>query len=130
MLGEGVRWRAKRGSDRSTMSQLLQKPYECLTCKQQILLEKIVPLSTRSKKRWNKLKMDGVTPHICHKTAAADQQQQQQQDQQELPKPELEDIRDEIADLKAYIKTLVTEVQLMRQEVRKQQKWLRTNSVR
>jgi hypothetical protein len=99
------------------MSQLLQKPYECLTCKQQILLEKIDPLPAGSKKRWNKLKMDGVTPHICHKTAA--DQQQQQQDQQKLPKPELEDIRDEIADLKAYIKTLVAEVQLMRQEVRK-----------
>ena len=109
--------RAKGGSDGSTMSQLLQKPHECLTCKQQILLEKIDPLPAGSKKRWNKLQMDGVTPHICHKTAA--DQQQQQQDQQKLPKSELEDIRDEIADLKAYIKTLVTQVQLMRQEVRK-----------
>jgi hypothetical protein len=100
------------------MSQLLQKPYECLTCKQQILLEKIDPLPTGSKKCWNKLQMDGVTPHICHKTAA-DQQQQQQDQQQKLPKSELSDLRDEIADLKAYIKTLVTQVQLMRQEVRK-----------
>jgi len=98
------------------MSQLLQNPYECLTCKQQILLEKIDLLPTGSKKCWNKLRMDGVTPHTCHKTAA---DQQQQQDQQKLPKSELEDIRDEIADLKAYIKTLMTQVQLMRQEVRK-----------
>jgi hypothetical protein len=97
------------------MSQLLQNPYECLTCKQQILLEKIDPFPAGSKKRWNKLQIDGVTPHICHKTS---DQQQQQQDQQKLPKSELEDVRDEIADLKAY-ETLVTQVQLMRQEVRK-----------
>ena len=92
------------------MSQLLQKPFDCLTCKQQIKIAKIDNVAPDAKKKWNKFEMDGKTPHICNK------EKNQQQDQQTLPKSELVDVRDEIADLKAYVKTLVTQVQLLRKE--------------
>jgi hypothetical protein len=72
----------------------------------------MIKLQAGSKKRWNKLELDGKTEHVCYKT------NEQQQDQKTLPKSELEDIRDEIADLKAHIKTLVTQMQLMRQELK------------
>jgi peptidoglycan hydrolase CwlO-like protein len=51
--------------------------------------------------------------------AIAQEQEQQQQQQTTLPKSELADLRDEIAELKAYIKTLVTQVQYLRKELGK-----------
>jgi hypothetical protein len=46
-------------------NQLLRKPYDCLGCGQQILLEKIDPLPPGQKKRWNKWEPDGKTEHAC-----------------------------------------------------------------
>lgn len=82
-----------------------------MTCGQQIKIAKIDNAGPNSKKKWDKYELDGKTPHVCKK-----------EKQQQLPKSELADLRDEIADLKAYIKTLVTQVQLLRQEVTKKEK--------
>ena len=49
------------------MSQLLQRPYDCKTCGQQIRLSKIDGAGPDAKKKWNKFEMDGVTVHVCKK---------------------------------------------------------------
>ena len=49
------------------MAQVLQKPYECLTCKQQIRIAKIDNVPAGQKKKWEEYELDGVTLHVCRK---------------------------------------------------------------
>jgi hypothetical protein len=50
------------------MSQVLQKPYDCLGgCGAQIRLAKIEGAGPDAKKKWDKYELDGVTPHVCKK---------------------------------------------------------------
>ena len=63
-------------------SQVLQKPYDCLTCKQQIRIAKIDNVPAGQKKKWEKYELDGVTLHVCRKqpleqSAAKEQPKQQ-----------------------------------------------------
>jgi hypothetical protein len=49
------------------MSQVLQKPYECYGCKQQIRISKIDNVQPGQKKQWLQFEMDGITVHVCKK---------------------------------------------------------------
>jgi hypothetical protein len=106
------------------MSQVLKKPYECLICKQQIRIAKIDNVPPGQKKKWKKYELDGVTLHVCHKQqppeqSAATKEEEKQQPtvliQKEPPTVAIADLADQVAELKSQIKTLVTQLQLMRQ---------------
>ena len=121
------------------MSQLLQKPYECLTCKKQIRISKIDGAGPDAKKRWNKYEVDGNTPHVCSSNSNASRSNEnsitntsnnasneaaplemgRNPDGILVNKSELAELRKEVSELRAYIKTLVTQIQLMRQEMAK-----------
>src|SRR5215207_2460969 len=94
----------------------MEKVYPCLACKQDIRLE-------RKDNHWVKWNLDG-TAHVHPTTTSTtkkkeeqqqvlQQQKQQKQVQQQLPQSELADLQDEVAELKAQIKSLVTQVQLL-----------------
>jgi hypothetical protein len=84
----------------------LEKTFKCLSCDQEIKLER-----KPNNSGWNRFEADGVTSHNCSSSSKKKQQQ--------FPKSELADIHDEVHELRAYIKTLVTQVPLMRQELQK-----------
>jgi hypothetical protein len=102
------------------MSQILQKPYECLTCKQQIKIAKIDNVPPGQKKKWDKFEMDGITPHICRKH----EQQQQQQTPQQQPTGTpvgggTTDVSKEIAAIKAQLLVLVNRLNRIEAELQK-----------
>ena len=82
-------------------SQVFQKPYECLGCKQQIKIAKIDNVLAGQKKKWDKFELDGITPHICKK--------QQSQEQQT-------DVSKEIAAIKAQLLVLVGRLDRLEQQ--------------
>jgi hypothetical protein len=87
------------------MSQLLQKPYDCMTCGQQIRISKIDNVGSDSKKKWNKFELDGKTPHVCRKG------KQQQQPSNDIIK--------EIAAIRAQLLVLVGRLDRLEQELQK-----------
>jgi hypothetical protein len=104
---------------------MLEKVYECLNsnCKAQIKLEK------RADGGWNKFNLDG-SPHTHHprKGGGGGGQRQQQPPEKNfeeenrlvaIDENRLINLEKEVNSLKAYIKTLITQVQLMRQELEK-----------
>ena len=80
------------------MSQILKKPYDCMSCGQQIRIAKIDNPGPDAKKKWDKFEMDGVTPHVCCSNNKPEQRQQQQHF----------DISKEIAAIKAQLLVLVS----------------------
>lgn len=88
-------------------STQLEKTYDCLTCKAPIKLAR-----KEDGTGWEKFNLDG-SPHT-HPAKKVQQQQQQQ-----FQRSELADLQDEVSELKAQIKNLITQVQMMRQELKK-----------
>ncbi len=66
-------------------SQVLQKSYECLTCKKQIRIAKIDNAGPNAKKRWQKYELDGLTAHICFKEEAEESATKETPKQQPSP---------------------------------------------
>jgi hypothetical protein len=99
-------------------SQVLQKPYECLTCKKQIRIAKIDNVPPGQKKKWEKYELDGVTLHVCHKQQP-EQSESTVRIQKEPPTVAIADLADEVSELKSQIKSLVTQIQPLRQELQK-----------
>jgi|ERR687891_77606 hypothetical protein len=97
------------------MSQVLQKPYECYGCKQQIRISKIDNVQPGQKKQWLQFEMDGITPHNCK----PQQQSQQQQQTRFEQRSELAAIQKELAANTALLKTLISQVQYLRKELGK-----------
>ena len=100
------------------MSQLLQNPYDCKTCGQQIRLSRIEGAGPDSKKKWNKFEMDGVTVHVCKKK----QQEQEQQPPPVLTKTTSSSTIDpskEIAAIKAQLLVLVSRLDRLEKELQK-----------
>jgi nucleotidyltransferase/DNA polymerase involved in DNA repair len=93
----------------------LEKKFDCMQCHAPIKLER-----DQKNNKWIRYELDGKTEHKCNKKQQ--QPQQQYQNQQTLPRSELADVQDEVAGLEALIKTLVSQVQLLRQEVQQQKK--------
>src|SRR5919108_5984992 len=86
-------------------SQVLKKPYECLTCKQQIRISKIDNASApNSKKKWDKFELDGVTPHVCSKLTKQPEQQEQKEQQLDVSN----DLSKEVAAIKAQLLVLAS----------------------
>lgn len=115
---------AEAGGVKSLMA-MLDKTYECLNpdCKAKIKLEK------RPDGGWNKFNLDN-TPHVHPKGGSQQQQQQasrssdsptqqqQNNNQQTLPpRNEIADLRDELNEVRALIKTAITQIQLARREI-------------
>jgi hypothetical protein len=93
-------------------SQVLQKPYECLTCKQQIRIAKIDNVPEGQKKKWKKYELDGVTLHVCRKQPeqlAATKGKQQSVVSNDLSK--------EVAAIKAQLLLLVSKLDRIEQEM-------------
>ena len=63
----------------------------------------------------------GVILHICHKQQPSPEQSESSAAliQKEPPTVAIADLADEIAELKLQIKSLITQMQLMRQELQK-----------
>jgi chromosome segregation ATPase len=107
----------------------LEKVYPCLTCGQDIKLE-------RKDNRWLRWNLDG-TVHIdpkkktttsttttTTKQEAPPQQQQHQQQKFLQDENRLLNLEKDLSSLKGYVRSLVTQVQLLRQEVDKIRKCL------
>lgn len=108
------------------MSQVLQRPYDCKICGQQIRLSKIDNVSPDAKKKWNKFELDGVTVHVCSI------KKQQQQSPPPIPPPQQQpsvssettstDASKEIAaverieQLERKIDTLIAQIQMLRSD--------------
>jgi hypothetical protein len=90
------------------MSQLLQKPYDCMTCGQQIKIAKIDNPGPDAKKKWEKYDMDGKTPHVCRRK---NQQRQQQSSNNDVSK--------EIAAIRAQLLVLIGRLDRLEQELQK-----------
>lgn len=113
-------------------SQILQKPYDCMTCGQQIKISKIDGAGPDAKKKWNRYEMDGVTPDVCNKEKKQQQQQQDQQQQRyfvaeekrlvNLDENRLVNIEKTLASLKTDVRSLIMQMQLLRQELDKLKK--------
>jgi hypothetical protein len=100
------------------MSQLLQKPYDCMTCGQQIKISKIDNVSPDAKKKWNKFELDGVTPHVCSKQKKDEQQQEQPLVQQQQLSSNINNkLSKEIAAIKAQLLDLVSRLDRLEQEL-------------
>lgn len=99
------------------MAQVLEKPYECHTCKKQIRISKIDGAGPNAKRQWNRFEMDGVTPHKCQ------QQQQPQAQPQQLPTTAMTEkpleIMKEIQAIKAHLLGLVSRLDRLEQELQK-----------
>jgi hypothetical protein len=85
----------------------MQKTFPCLTCKQEIKLERKADNSG-----WNKYNLDGTE----HKHESKKQQYQHQQEQK------IEELTSEISELKDEVKNLVAAVQFLRMEFAKEMK--------
>jgi hypothetical protein len=101
------------------VAQVIQKPYECLTCKQQIRISKIDNVPQGQKKKWYKYEMDGVTPHICRKP---DQQQEQPLVQHQASNSNYHNLSKEIAATKAHLLLLVGRLDRIEQEIKSHEK--------
>jgi hypothetical protein len=95
------------------MSQqvVLQKPYDCLSCHAQIRLAKIDGAGPEAKKRWNKLELDGVTPHTCNKKAQPEEKEEQKQQSEDLSKT--------VSEIKAQLQVMVTKLETLERELEK-----------
>jgi flagellar capping protein FliD len=97
------------------MAQVIQKPYECLGCKQQIRISKIENVAPGQKKKWDKFELDGITPHVCHKPNQ--QQEQPLVQQQQLSSNINNKLSKEIAAIKAQLLDLVSRLDRLEQEL-------------
>jgi|ERR671919_772154 hypothetical protein len=94
--------------------QQQRKFVSCRKCQQPITFDnahksqsgKFIPLQT-----------DSIGQLQAHQCPNREKQQQQQPQQQQFSRSELADLQDEITELKAHVKSLITQVQLMRQEL-------------
>ncbi len=106
--------------------------------KKQIRISKIDNAGPNAEKKWNKYEIDGVTPHVCSTISnnatsnnnstdnATTLKERQDRDgttfqEQKLihRSEELDEIRKEVGILNTLLRTLVNQVQLMRQELSK-----------
>jgi hypothetical protein len=88
------------------MSQLLQKPFTCFGCNKQVKLQR-----SDDNTKWLKFEEDGVTVHQCDKKQKAILRRQQQEQRDAV-------IRDELAEVKAQLKLVLTQLQMLREEVK------------
>lgn len=95
------------------MSQVLQKPYECFGCKQQIRISKIDNVPPGQKKKWIQYELDGVTEHKCQ-----GKQQQPPQQPPRQPTTTTTDLSKEVATIKAHLQGLVSRLERIEQELR------------
>ena len=93
------------------MAQVLRKEYTCFNCKKNILISKVH--DPNSKKRWEQWELDSVTPHNCSNKGGRGEKPQ---DQKTLPRSELANLEKEIASLKADVKSLTYQIQMLRKE--------------
>ena len=78
-------------------SQQLDKTYPCLTCKQEIKLAR-----KEDNTGWDKFNLDG-SPHVHPPKGGKNQQQ-------------VQTLSDEVGELKAQIKILISQIQMLRSE--------------
>jgi|SRR5215216_580175 len=91
----------------------MQKTFDCLTCSTPIKLER-----DQVNNKWKRYELDGVTEHKCQRKKIQPQQQQPAIiTPKESPNATLDDIAEEIYELKATIKVLISQVEKMRQEL-------------
>jgi hypothetical protein len=106
------------------MAQVLRKEYTCFNCKKNILISKVD--DPNSKKRWEQWELDSVTPHKCKRQQQPQQQQQryfiEEKQLANLDENRLVNIEKTLAALKTDIRSLITQMQLLRQEVDKLKK--------
>jgi hypothetical protein len=95
-------------------SQVLQKPYECLTCKKQIRIAKIDNVPAGQKKKWEKYELDGVTLHVCHKPQPPEQSATKEQPKQQPVVSN--DLSKEIAAIKAQLLLLISRLDRIEQQ--------------
>jgi hypothetical protein len=93
------------------MSQILQKPYDCMTCGQQIRIAKIDNAGPDAKKKWHKFELDGKTPHVCSKPP-----HQQQPPVQRQPRNSNNNLSKEIAAIKAQLLLLISRLDRIEQQ--------------
>jgi len=86
------------------MSQLLQKPFTCFGCNKQVKLQR-----SEDDTKWIKYEEDGVTIHRCDKQQRANLRRQQREQREA-------EIRDELSDVKAQLKLVLTQIQQLREE--------------
>jgi hypothetical protein len=104
------------------MAQVLEKPFECLGCGNQIRISKIDNAPADQKKKWLRFELDGKTEHVCHGNKKAQQQQtqanqltlQQQHQQQPQEQQPTTTLAETIARLESKMDVLLTEVRILR----------------
>ena len=103
------------------MAQVLAKEYECLTCHEPIKIAKLDNVPPGQKRKWERFETDGVTPYQCKK-------QEQDERQEPIPKPPMQqvdsgpqiaELTKQVSDLKETINLLISQIQMLRSELKK-----------
>lgn len=96
------------------MSQILKKPYDYMSCGQQIRIAKIDNPGPDAKKKWEKFEVDGITLHLCHKPNP----HQERLPIQRQPSNNSNNLSKEIASIKSQLLDLVSRLDRLEQELR------------
>jgi hypothetical protein len=101
----------------------MQKTFQCLNCKASIKLER-----DQANSKWKRFELDGVTEHKCGSSTKKQQHQQHQQPTQPPQQqqtvsiidnsPQIAELAKQILDLKNTIDILITQIQLLRSDVK------------
>jgi hypothetical protein len=104
------------------LAQVLRKEYECYTCHRPILISKIDNPQPDSKKRWEQWEIDGVTLHQCKK------EHQQKEGSSDVRgnyninmdnDSQIADLAKQVSNLKDTVNVLISQIQMLRSELKK-----------
>ena len=106
----------------TTMTQVLNKQYECYRCHKPIKVSKI-DNAAPGQKQWNQFELDGITSHVCSATTkegttSATTVKDTVSTSQRGIASELSDISKRFESIEFKINTLIAQVQNLRTELK------------
>jgi hypothetical protein len=101
------------------MAQVLSKEYECLSCHEPIKIAKLDNVPPGQKRKWERFEIDGVTPHqsVKKKEDSEDISGENTASVDNVPS-QIAELAKEVSSLKETINILISQIQVLRSEVK------------